>query len=271
MMAAPTVGRSVGPSGSWIVAIVGGVLATLVTATAVAPAQWAGHAIQSLSGGRVELAEARGTIWNGSGTLVLASGAPGDRARVSLPDPLSWHLSPWSLVSGTVELTLSHPSALTAPVRVSAYLDGRVQLGAATLRLPAAILTGLGAPWNTVRPGGLISLQTDGVEFAQGQCRGSLTAEWEHASSALTPVSPIGHYRLQASGSYPGTRLQLQTISGPLELEGSGTIVAGPHLRFQGVARAEGSADQATKTQLTGLISLLGRRDGEAAILSFGS
>jgi hypothetical protein len=29
--------------------------------------------------------------------------------------------------------------------------------------------------------------------------------------------------------------------------------------------------DPAIKTQLTGLISLLGRRDGESAILNFGS
>jgi general secretion pathway protein N len=266
-MANPTAGRS----RTWIVATAGGLLATLVTATALAPAQWADDAMRTLSDGRVELAEATGTIWNGSATLVLSSGAPGDRTRASLPDQLSWHLSPWSLVSGTVELTLRHPSALIAPVRVSAYADGRVELGAATLRLPAAILTGLGAPWNTVRPGGLISLQTDGVQFARGQCRGTLTADWEHASSALTPVSPIGHYRLQTSGQYPGIRLQLQTISGPLELEGSGTIVEGPRLRFQGIARAQGTADQATRTQLTGLISLLGRREGDAAILSFGS
>jgi len=242
-----------------------------VTVAALAPAQWADHAVRRISGGHVELAEARGTIWNGSATLVLASGGSRDVARAALPDPLSWHLSPWSLLLGDFELTLSHPSALAAPWQVSAYVGGRMQLGAATLRLPAAMLTGLGAPWNTVRPGGIISLHTDGLQFAQGRFQGSVTAEWEYASSALTPVSPIGHYRLHTSGSYPGTRLQLQTISGPLELEGSGTIDEGGHLRFQGIAHPQATADPATKTQLTGLISLLGRREGDAAILSFGS
>jgi len=42
-------------------------------------------------------------------------------------------------------------------------------------------------------------------------------------------------------------------------------------LRFEGIARALAATDAATKTQLTGLISLLGRREGDAAILSFGS
>jgi general secretion pathway protein N len=261
------------PAGSrvWVLVGVGGVLAALVTVVALAPAQWADQAIRSFTGGRVELAQAAGTIWDGSATLVLASGRARDSVRTGLPDPISWRLSLWPLLSGTIELTLRHPSALTAPLRVSVSADGRFQLGAATLRLPAAMLTGLGAPWNTVRPGGIVSLQTNGVEFARGQCRGSLTAEWEYASSGLSPVSPIGHYRLQTSGQYPGTRLELQTISGPLELIGSGTIGEGGRLRFEGIARPLAAADTATKTQLIGLISLLGRRDGDAAILSFGS
>ena len=260
-----------GGSRAWIAAVVGGVAATLVTATALAPAQWVDIAVRTISGGHVELAEATGTIWNGSATLVLASGGSRDDARSSLPDRLSWHVRPWPLLVGTLDLTLRHPSALTTPLQVTAYLDGRLQLGSTTLRIPAAMLAGLGAPWNTVRPGGTISLHTDGVQLARGQCRGNLTAEWEYASSALTPVAPIGHYLLQTSGPYPGTRLQLQTISGPLELAGSGTINEGGRLRFSGIARPQPTADPATKSQLTGLISLLGRRDGDAAILSFGS
>jgi general secretion pathway protein N len=266
-MARPTPARA----RAWVFPALGGVLAALLTVAVLAPAQWADRVVRSATGGRVELAAASGTLWNGSATLVLASGDGRGNSRAGLPDRLSWSLSPWALLTGTLELTLRHPSALTAPLQVTAWLDGRLQLGAATLRLPAAMLAGLGAPWNTVRPGGIVSLHTDGLELARGHCRGSLTAEWEYASSALTPVAPIGHYRLQTSGQYPGTRLELQTISGPLELTGSGTIAEGGRLRFEGIARPVAEADAATKTQLTGLISLLGRRDGDTAILSFGS
>ena len=101
--------------------------------------------------------------------------------------------------------------------------------------------------------------------------QGNITAEWQFASSNLTPVSPFGHYRLLTNGVFPGTQLNLLTISGPLELTGSGTIAEGGRLRFQGIARALPGTDPAIKTQLTGLISLLGRRDGESAILNFGS
>lgn len=258
-------------SRAWIVAVAGGLAAALVTLAVLAPAQWAAQLLSRAADGRIELAEASGTIWNGSGTLVLASGEGRGDSSSSLPGPLSWHLSPLALLTGTVELTLRHPSALTAPLQISLYADGRLQLGAASLRVPAELLAGLGAPWNTVRPGGIVSVRTDGLQIAGGHGTGSVTVEWEYASSALSPVSPIGHYRLQTSGQYPGTRLELQTISGPLELTGSGTIDEGGRVRFEGIARPLPAADAVTRTQLTGLISLLGRREGETAILNFGS
>jgi len=255
---------------AWLAAAAGGLAAALATTLVLAPAQWAAAAVSNASGGRVELAEASGSIWNGSATLVLAAGADrGDRA--SLPGTLSWTLRPWGLLHGTVDLTLQHTAALAAPLRIQAEIDGRVRIGAASVRLPASILAGLGAPWNTVRPGGILTLRSDGLEVRAGKIQGGLVGEWEYASSALTPVSPIGHYRLLLTGPYPGTQVDLQTVSGPLELTGSGTIGEGGHLRFDGIARALAATDPATRTQLTGLIALLGRSDGEAAILRLGS
>jgi general secretion pathway protein N len=103
-----------------------------------------------------------------------------------------------------------------------------------------------------------------------GRLQGDITGEWQFASSALTTVAPFGHYRLLATGGYPGTRLALSTVSGPLELNGDGTIDETGNLRFTGRARAMAGADPFTRAQLAGLVLLLGRRDGDSAILSFG-
>ncbi len=246
-------------------------IAVAATLGALAPAQWLAAAVASATHGRVELAETRGTLWQGEATLVLASGAGPGAVRASLPERLSWRLSPWQLLTGTVDLTLQHPSALSQPLAIRAWPGGRAMLGAATVRLPASLLVGLGAPWNTVRPGGVLTLSWDRLQIEPGRWQGNVSAEWQYASCALTPVSPMGHYRLQTNGVFPGTQLHLLTLSGPLELTGSGTIAEGGRLRFQGVARAVPNADPGVKTQLTGLISLLGRRDGDAAILNFGS
>lgn len=243
------------------------VAATLV----LAPARWMASLVRSATQGRVDLAETTGSFWSGNATLVLASGvAPGSQ-RASLPERLSWKLSPLALAGGTLDLTLVHPSALATPLRVRAGYGGHLDVGPTTLRLPASLLVGLGAPWNTVRPGGVLSVTWDRLAVDQRRIQGNVTGEWQFASSNLTPVSPFGHYRLLTNGVFPGTQLNLITISGPLELTGSGTIGEGGRLRFQGIARALPGTDPAIKTQLTGLISLLGRRDGESAILNFGS
>jgi general secretion pathway protein N len=248
------------------------VLLTIVITTFVlAPAQWMGALVRTGTQGRMDLAETRGSFWNGEATLVLASGIAPGSMRASLPERLTWQLAPLALLTGTVDLTLAHPSALAQPLHLRATLNGKLEAGPTTLRLPASLLIGLGAPWNTVRPGGVVSVTWDRLAVEPRRFQGNVTAEWQFASSNLTPVSPFGHYRLLTNGVFPGTQLNLLTISGPLELTGSGTIGEGGRLRFQGVARASPGTDPAIKTQLTGLISLLGRRDGESAILNFGS
>lgn len=253
----------------FVLAAVAGLLATVLV---IAPAQWAASALSNATGGRVELADASGTAWNGSALLVLASSPEPSAPRATLPERLSWRLSPWSLVVGQLDLTVTHPSALSQPLAVRAPLlgSGTATLSATTLRLPASLLVGVGAPWNTIRPGGILMVTWDRLQIGDGRIQGNIGAEWQYASSALTPVSPMGHYRLQTNGVWPGTQLDLLTISGPLELKGSGTIAAGGRLRFTGRAQALAGTDPGVKAQLTGLISLLGRRDGEGALLNFG-
>jgi general secretion pathway protein N len=241
-----------------------------VTALVMAPAQWVASAAETASGGRIVLAAATGSAWRGQAIVVLSPGAQASTGQVSLPEPLSWRLSPWRLLGGRLDLTLTHPSALPQPLHLRGDLARRIELGPASVRLSAALLAGLGAPFNTIRPGGLISLNWQRLELHGGRMQGDLAGEWEFATSTLTPVAPFGHYRLLAEGGFPGTRLRLLTVSGPLEMTGDGTIDDDGRLRFSGRARAASGADASTRAQLAGLVLLLGRRDGDSAILSFG-
>lgn len=246
-------------------------IASVATVAAIAPAQWLAGAVREVSQGHVDLADAKGTIWSGRAFVVISSGKQPGAPRTSLAEPLTWKLAPWPLLAGIVDLRLSHPSALAQPLSLRITFARRVDAGPATVRLPASLLAALGAPWNTIRPGGVLSVSWDRLMIGAGRVQGNLSAEWQFASSALTPVSPFGHYRLQSSGDYPGLQLRLQTLAGPLEMTGNGTIAEGGRLGFQGLARAAPGADPAVKLQLAGLIALLGRREGETAILNFGS
>ena len=246
-------------------------LSVAATAVVMAPAQWVASAIGRATGERIVLAEAKGSVWRGQASVVLSPGEDAGIARIGLPETLSWQLSPWKLVAGTVDLTLTHPSALLQPLQLRADLSGRVELLASTVRLPAAVLAGLGAPFNTIKPGGVISLAWQRLEFHRGRMQGDVIGEWRFASSALTTVAPFGHYRLLAEGGFPGTRLTLTTLSGPLELVGDGTIDEQGNFRFAGRARAQPGADASARAQLAGLVLLLGRRDGDSAVLSLGN
>src|SRR4249920_2144103 len=95
----------------------------VVTLLVVAPAQWLAGAVHSATQGRVELADARGSLWDGSAVLVLVPPSVEQSAtRASLPERVSWRLSPWPLIIGQLDLTLSHPSALSQPLAIRAPL-----------------------------------------------------------------------------------------------------------------------------------------------------
>jgi general secretion pathway protein N len=137
---------------------------------------------------------------------------------------------------------------------------------------PAALLTGLGAPWNTLQPDGQLQLQTRSLQlhWAQGrmQMKGLVALQVQNMSSRLSPIKPIGSYQLQISGSPEGTptpSLKLSTLQGPLLISGEGQWV-GARLRFTG----EASAQEGHETALNNLLNILGRRQGTRSLISLG-
>lgn len=223
-------------------------LAAALTVIALAPAAWLGDWLEANT--RVRLLDARGTVWNGSALLGVSDG----RQTMLLPGRLSWRLRPANL---GVELT--HP-AFTAPVTLSPRV-GAVAVKAGQAELPAATLTALGAPFNTLRPGGVLAVTWTDAEVARGLAKGSLQIEWRDAQSALSTVVPLGTYRVRLSGETG--RLDLETLRGPLLLRGSGTV-KGARVSFKGLASAEPGMGPA----LAGLLGVLGPRSGDNAVLA---
>ena len=231
------------------------VFVVVLTVVWRAPAAWIGDWLQSK--GRLRLVDARGTIWNGSALLGVSDG----RQVMLVPGRVSWNVGLAGLGAGRLTAQVTHPS-LPAPLAVSLG-PGSIALKAGQAELPAALLVALGTPFNTVRPGGALGLRWTDVEVSSGALGGSLQIEWRDAQSALSTVAPLGTFRLQITGGPDGARLQLDTVRGPLRLQGSGTVRGG-HLSFKGRA----SADPEMRPALIGLISVLGRRVGDEAILA---
>ncbi|WP_420996037.1 type II secretion system protein N [Cupriavidus sp. 30B13] len=255
-----------------------GLATVALTVLAAFPATWIADGIASQSQRRVLLADAEGSLWKGSATLALSAGAGSETATV-LPGRLQWSVSFWPLLTGTLRLVVMHTEAMSAPVGVTVTpLGWTAQAGA--IRLPAALLEGVGAPFNTLRPDGRMRLDwsmLQGRFFRRagepgdggngngggGGLTGHLTLRLEQVSSAVSRVRPLGSYRAEIDWAGGAGKLELTTLAGPLHLQGSGTL--GRQARFEGTANADPDA----AAQLVGLLSLLGRREDNVTRLRF--
>ncbi|WP_049764075.1 type II secretion system protein N [Polaromonas sp. JS666] len=245
-----------------------GALIGLVTALLVyAPAAWLAAAVSGATLGRVELIEARGTVWTGSARLLLTGGA-GSRDSAILPGRVDWHLRP-----GLLALNLQVTADCCTPTPLRGRLAPRrggviLQVADGATQWPAAILAGLGTPWNTVQAEGSLRLVTQNLslEWTGGRTvvsgRAELTAL--SLSSRLSTLKPMGSYRMTLIGGNT-TSLELATLEGSLQLSGSGRWV-GSHLRFEGVASAQPEHEAA----LANLLNIIGRRDGSRSIITWG-
>jgi general secretion pathway protein N len=239
----------------------------VLAAVFFAPAAWLGAALPVLSHGHLLLQDTRGTVWTGSGRLLLTGGS-GSRDVSALPGRLDWRLRPSS--SG-LTLALHAACCTPTPLKASVRLGWQTQallLDNAVSEWPAALLLGLGTPFNTVQADGTLSLSTQ--QFVLQRFDGRLafggTAQLQalNISSRLSTVKPMGSYQVVLTGGSAPT-LALSTLSGALKLSGNGNWV-GSRLRFSGAASVEPEFLGA----FTNLLNIIGRRRGTQSIITLG-
>ena len=213
------------------------------------------------------LADAQGTLWQGSGQLQLTGGS-GSQDALSLPGRVRWRLRPtWQ----GARAELNADCCTRAPVRLAVALgwgSARVQVEDSQSQWPAALLAGLGTPWNTVQLQGQLALATTGLTLAWARGRtqvgGQVQLDLLDVSSRLSTLHPIGSYRVSLQGG-ESTHLTLATLDGALRLSGSGQWV-GQRLRFTG----EATAAPGSEAVLANLLNIIGRRSGARSAITIG-
>ena len=289
-------------------AMVGAALGLVVGSVATLPASLLANAVASATGDQFLLAEAQGTVWHGSAITVLTGGAGSHDASV-LPTRLEWTLRPhWNGVSLhlTQDCCLAHGMDLSlrrtldawqvdiigpdergrtaaAPEKVTPGTSGAdaAALAAATPlgQWPMGWLEGRGFPWNTIHPGGVLTLSTHNLSFAlkggHWSTLGSAQVEIRQASSRLTTLDSLGTYRVLIQPD-PSTQIRpgdgatrdliwISTLDGALLIDGRGLIGA------TGVRiRAEAHAAAGSEAALNNLLNLIGRRNGASSAISIG-
>ncbi|HEX7912563.1 MAG TPA: type II secretion system protein N [Paraburkholderia sp.] len=236
----------------WLVVAV---LSAAVVMLALLPAAWITPQFARQTRGHVNLVDPSGSLWHGSATLMLAAGSDMSAATL-LPGRIEWHTAFWPLFTGRVRMTMRQSDAMPEPITVDATpRTATVTSGAITV--PASLLSGLGAPFNTLDLQGNVQLSWSDWRSFNREAFGQMTVTLTDVSSRVSLVKPLGSYRVVFQAEGASSTLDLTTTKGPLTLTGNGTVSAGS-TSFHGTASAAPEA----RDNLAGLLNLLGRPSG---------
>jgi len=263
---------------TWSWALVGTVLGAVWALLVHLPAQWLAQVVSQATQQQVQIQEAQGSVWQGSGKLVL-TGGQGSRDALALPGRIQWHtaLAFHGFQWPQFVFNLNAACCMTQRAQLSLQVGERLgvwqlQVNDHRSQWPAHLLSGLGAPWNTLQPEGNLVLETKQLQVqfqtAKTWLQGGLTLTAENMSSKLSTLQPMGTYQIQLGGSASPQlmpSLTLSTQSGSLLLSGQGQW-QGSKLQFRGEASAVPEHAEA----LSNLLNIIGRRQGARSLLSLG-
>jgi general secretion pathway protein N len=244
------------------------------------PIGWISGRLASQTACRVMLQQPIGTVWQGSAALAFSepnATEGGCRDPMSVTERFHWTTSCklFSLACNT-ELQFV---ALEQAQQIQWGL-GKTQIAANEIKLPANVLEGLGNPWSTLRPRGELGARWTDIQLAglslfgagNTPSSGVIRIIISNLSSPISPVKPLGGYEISANIADAGMNWTLSTTSGPLLLKGQGefsnqvgNLGNGGGMHFSG----EASASPESQESLIGLLSLLGKKEGDTYRLKF--
>ena len=225
-------------------------LAFLLTLLITAPASLLDWGVQHASQGRFLLANASGTVWNGTAMPTLRTQ---DGRFVTLP-LLHWEISVRSVFTGKIQIKLLWDDQSPASASEAIVSYNQVELHHTLLQLPARVLEEASPMLKPAQFRGQLQIQSDRLVFSSHGMEGAAVVDWQQASSALSSIAPLGDYRLALNGSNGSIHIGLTTNSGMLVLEGDGNWLGSRGLEFHGQAHAAAS----NNNSLTELLNHLG-------------
>jgi general secretion pathway protein N len=234
--------------------VLGAIALYAVFLLVMAPAWIVADIVPKFSKLPLSVESARGTLWRGE-----FSGA-----NVSLPsgkilqfEQLKWRFAPLALLRGE----LAVHTEFKGSIGQGAGMLGRGLLGGLRLSdykasLSANLIPVFVPALEIWKPGGVVELATTDFTYAGAESRGKAELVWRQASITLSPINPIGEYKL-AVDAVRNVQYQLSSAKGPLLLEGQGAWQGNQEPTFNGTARAE----QRFQGQLLDLLRLLGKEE----------
>ena len=195
-----------------------------------APAALFDGQLQKFSSGSLRLAEADGTLWKGSGKLEIRTA---DGRTIHRKD-LSWRFQAERLLFGNMTWLLDMDQG--AQIVPLALFPGGVKIAHINIDLPAAALAHVVPDFAEFGLVGDLTFEGKEIRLTQDSMDGSASLRWRNAGLALSPVSPLGSYEINFVMEGPATTFNLNTLSGPLQVDGEGSWIPGSRPVFLSTA-----------------------------------
>jgi len=236
----------------------GGVLLYFAFLAVTAPADILLWAINRFGPASVVAEGASGTLWQGEARQISFTPKGGQAVAIG---PLSWQIHPLRLLLGELSSGVKLDGSVSGKADLSLGVQ-RIVIRQLDLSLPAAWLATLQPGLDLWQPGGTLTLRSQDFALQSGQYSGQGEITWEQAVLGISPVRPLGNYQAEISGAGKAIQFQVQTRSGPLELQGNGAWTP-LGLEFTGTAWARGR-----EVELRNLLGMMGslKPDGRYAI-----
>ena len=247
-----------------IVFVIGAALLALAVLVK-APASLVDGRIEALSAGRMRLAGATGTLFEGAGELRLPAGNVGI--------PVAWHLDAWPLLRGELRGTLSLSTSDGAPPASFSVSPGESAVRNISLALPAdALLRAAGVPAALVSVGGIITLNVPQMARAGDRIDGQLTLRWDQATLQTIQIGPtpslraaLGDVRVDATGQGSALAGPLTNAGGDVEVSGTVSASTNGNARLDALVRPRSGIDPERANAIGNALAAFGQRDGSGA------
>ena len=239
---------------TWRFYVLVGLGCYLLFLLATVPSTWLVWGMSKYSNGTIQLNQANGSLWRGTGKLVVfyPQTTPHDLGDAE------WGINPLWLLTGRVQLRLQTSTPDTR-------INGKLRVGYKSFSLndleivqPAQRAAIFYPAARLINPEGQLRFTTDTLSFDSDGVEGTATLVWRAAGSRFSNVNPLGDYRLEITGEGTTAKLKLSSERGDLTLAGQGQwqLQTG-QLQFNGTA-----TPKARKQELESLLSMLGKDRG---------
>lgn len=198
---------------------------------AFAPASLMGYALERISGGMLSLAQTQGSLWQGSGIALLKQ-----KAHFQTLGNYRWNLQ-------VTRAAFQVQAGDLTPMTVRLAPSGRIDIDNLHLTLPASIMEIAAPQLGPYQLQGTLAAHSDHLMLDGGRMNGQVSLDWQHAASGLSAIRPLGDYRILLQGNGAGVDAQLSTLSGKLQLKGTGRFDGAIGMQMNGTAQAAPGAD----------------------------